>query len=172
MRPRRSIWLAAYASEPHSPPAGIGWAATCGARKDETFVPLRGTLTMYLGDSPERHEVSVGGLVHVEAGTALQIVNEGDQELVVIPEHWPGERLTLQIARLDCRRGAKQERGANAYWDSLMPEQEAWVLKKMRLAEFGERSARRKKAISYREDGILWIGRSGQHLPSGVPPPV
>jgi quercetin dioxygenase-like cupin family protein len=51
--------------------------------QDETFVPLRGTLTMYLGEPPERHEVTVGGLVHVEAGTALQIVNETDQEVVV-----------------------------------------------------------------------------------------
>jgi quercetin dioxygenase-like cupin family protein len=39
---------------------------------------------MYLGDPPERHEVHVGGLVHVEAGTVLQIVNETDEELVVL----------------------------------------------------------------------------------------
>jgi hypothetical protein len=26
--------------------------------QDETFVPLRGTLTMYLGEPPERHEVA------------------------------------------------------------------------------------------------------------------
>jgi hypothetical protein len=47
--------------------------------QDETFVPLRGTLTMYLGDPPERHHIPVGGLVHVEAGTAAQIVNETDE---------------------------------------------------------------------------------------------
>jgi hypothetical protein len=39
---------------------------------------------MYLGDPPERHEVPVGGLVHVEAGTVLQIVNESDDELVTL----------------------------------------------------------------------------------------
>ena len=32
---------------------------------------------MYLGDPPERHEVRFGAIVHPEAGTALQIVNEG-----------------------------------------------------------------------------------------------
>ena len=51
--------------------------------QDETFVPLRGTLTMYVGEPPERYEVPVGGLVHVEAGTVLQIVNETDEALVV-----------------------------------------------------------------------------------------
>lgn len=60
--------------------------------QDETFVPLRGTLTMYLGDPPERHEVPVGGLVHVEAGTVLQIVNETDEELVVLVCGAPPER--------------------------------------------------------------------------------
>lgn len=60
--------------------------------QDETFAPLRGTLTMYLGDPPERHEVPVGGLVHVEAGTVLQIVNETDEELVVLVCGAPPER--------------------------------------------------------------------------------
>jgi len=60
--------------------------------QDETFVPLRGTLTMYLGEPPERHEVAVGGLVHVEAGTVLQIVNEADEELVVFVCGAPPER--------------------------------------------------------------------------------
>jgi quercetin dioxygenase-like cupin family protein len=60
--------------------------------QDETFVPLRGTLTMYLGDPPARHEVPVGGLVHVEAGTVLQIVNEADEALVVFVCGAPPER--------------------------------------------------------------------------------
>jgi mannose-6-phosphate isomerase-like protein (cupin superfamily) len=50
--------------------------------QDETFVPVRGTLTMYLGEPPTRHEISVGGLVHVEAGTAQQMVNETDDEVL------------------------------------------------------------------------------------------
>jgi quercetin dioxygenase-like cupin family protein len=58
----------------------------------ETFVVLSGTLSMYLGEPPERHDVPVGGLVHVEAQTALQSANHGADDLVVYaygtpPEH-------------------------------------------------------------------------------------
>jgi len=60
--------------------------------QDETFVPVRGTLTMYVGEPPERYEVTVGGLVHVEAGTPLQIVNETDEEIVVFVCGAPPER--------------------------------------------------------------------------------
>jgi quercetin dioxygenase-like cupin family protein len=60
--------------------------------QDEAFVPVRGTLTMYLGDPPERHQVPVGGLIHVESGTPLQVVNEGDEDLVVFIYGAPPER--------------------------------------------------------------------------------
>ena len=58
--------------------------------QEETFVVVSGTLTMYLGDPPERHETD--GLVHVEAGTPLQIVNEGDEDLVLYIHGAPPER--------------------------------------------------------------------------------
>ena len=51
--------------------------------QEETFVPVSGTLTMYLGDPPERVDVEPGGLVHVEAGTELQGANHGDEELLI-----------------------------------------------------------------------------------------
>ena len=38
---------------------------------------------MYLGEPPQRHVVPVGGIVHVQAGTPLQTVNEGEEDLVV-----------------------------------------------------------------------------------------
>jgi quercetin dioxygenase-like cupin family protein len=60
--------------------------------QDETFIVIRGTLTMYLGDPPERHEMTQGGIVHVEAETPLQIVNEGDEELVLYAYGAPPER--------------------------------------------------------------------------------
>ena len=60
--------------------------------QEETFVVLAGTLSMYLGDPPERHDVGPGGLVHVEAGTALQTVNHGDEDLVVYAYGTPPER--------------------------------------------------------------------------------
>jgi quercetin dioxygenase-like cupin family protein len=51
--------------------------------QEETYVPVRGTLTMYLGDPPERHDVPVGGVVHVAAETLRQVANETAEELVV-----------------------------------------------------------------------------------------
>lgn len=60
--------------------------------QEETFVVVRGTLTMYLGEPPERHEVGEGGLIHVESGTPLQIVNEGDEELVLYAYGAPPQR--------------------------------------------------------------------------------
>jgi quercetin dioxygenase-like cupin family protein len=71
--------------------------AVAAGKQDETFVPLRGTLTMYLGEPPERHEVPVGGLVHVEAGTVLQIVNETDEEVVVCVCGAPPERAGAEM---------------------------------------------------------------------------
>jgi mannose-6-phosphate isomerase-like protein (cupin superfamily) len=59
--------------------------------QEETFVPLSGTLTMYLGEPPERVDVPVGGLVNVPAGTALQTVNHGDEDLLVYAYGYPPE---------------------------------------------------------------------------------
>jgi quercetin dioxygenase-like cupin family protein len=59
--------------------------------QEETFVVLAGTLTMYLGDPPERHDVPTGGLIHVEPGTPLQTVNHGDEDLVVYAYGTPPE---------------------------------------------------------------------------------
>src|SRR5881227_26555 len=50
------------------------------AVQEETFVVLAGTLSMYVGDPPQRVEVPTGGLVHVEPGTPLQSVNHGESE--------------------------------------------------------------------------------------------
>jgi quercetin dioxygenase-like cupin family protein len=53
------------------------------ALQEETFVVLAGTLTMYLGEPPERQDVSTGDLIHVEPGTPLQTANHGDEDLIV-----------------------------------------------------------------------------------------
>jgi quercetin dioxygenase-like cupin family protein len=60
--------------------------------QDETFVPLSGTLTMYLGDPPTRHDVPVGAIAHVEAGTAQQMTNETNDEVLVFVYGAPPER--------------------------------------------------------------------------------
>lgn len=59
--------------------------------QEETFVVLAGTLAMYLGDPPERRDVSTGGVIHVKPGTALQAMNPGDAELLVYAYGTPPE---------------------------------------------------------------------------------
>ena len=59
--------------------------------QEETFVVLAGTLSMYLGDPPERRDVPTGGLIHVDPGTPLQTANHGDDELVVYAYGFPPE---------------------------------------------------------------------------------
>jgi quercetin dioxygenase-like cupin family protein len=59
--------------------------------QEETFVPVSGTLTMYLGEPPERVEVPVGGLINVPAGTPLQTANHGDADLLVYAYGYPPE---------------------------------------------------------------------------------
>jgi mannose-6-phosphate isomerase-like protein (cupin superfamily) len=51
--------------------------------QEEVFVVLDGTLTVDLGEPPERHEIERGGVVVVESGTILQLRNAGSEELVL-----------------------------------------------------------------------------------------
>jgi mannose-6-phosphate isomerase-like protein (cupin superfamily) len=51
--------------------------------QEETFVVLAGTLTMLLGDPPERFTLGPESVVSVEPGTGIQLRNEGDVETVV-----------------------------------------------------------------------------------------
>ena len=44
---------------------------------------LDGTLTMLLGEPPERVDVAAGGIVAVHQDTALQVRNETDEDLVL-----------------------------------------------------------------------------------------
>jgi quercetin dioxygenase-like cupin family protein len=60
--------------------------------QEEVFVPLRGTLTMLLGEPPERHDVEPGGLIAVHPGTPMQARNETDEDVVFLaygapPQH-------------------------------------------------------------------------------------
>jgi quercetin dioxygenase-like cupin family protein len=65
--------------------------------QEETFVVLQGTLSIYTGDSPERHDVPAGSLVHVQAGTPLQSVNHGDADLVVYVYGYPPENENAEL---------------------------------------------------------------------------
>jgi quercetin dioxygenase-like cupin family protein len=59
--------------------------------QEETFVVLRGTLSMYVGEPPERNDVPAGSLITVDPGTPLQSVNHGDEDLVVYAYGYPPE---------------------------------------------------------------------------------
>ena len=61
------------------------------ARQEETFVVLSGTLSIYLGEPPERIDVPAGGLVRVDPGTPLQSANHGDEDLLVYAYGYPPE---------------------------------------------------------------------------------
>jgi mannose-6-phosphate isomerase-like protein (cupin superfamily) len=52
--------------------------------QEEVFVPLRGTLTMLLGEPGERVDVEPGGVVVVHPGTPLQPRNETDDEILFL----------------------------------------------------------------------------------------
>ncbi|HEX2044653.1 MAG TPA: cupin domain-containing protein [Gaiellaceae bacterium] len=59
--------------------------------QEEVFVVLDGTLTVDLGEPPERHEVPRGGVVVVQRGTILQLRNAGSEELVLFVYGAPPE---------------------------------------------------------------------------------
>jgi mannose-6-phosphate isomerase-like protein (cupin superfamily) len=60
-------------------------------RQEETFVVLKGTLTMYIGEPPERVDIPPGGVVVVDPMTPLQTANHGDQDLLVYAYGYPPE---------------------------------------------------------------------------------
>ena len=60
--------------------------------QEEVFVVLEGTLTVDLGEPPERHELERGGVLVVQPGTILQLRNAGDEELVLFIYGAPPEQ--------------------------------------------------------------------------------
>src|SRR3954471_7481668 len=63
------------------PPHSVGRRHQDHAQ-EEVFVVVSGTLTMLLGDEPERVDLGPGGVVKVEPMTPLQMRNETDDEVV------------------------------------------------------------------------------------------
>jgi mannose-6-phosphate isomerase-like protein (cupin superfamily) len=51
--------------------------------QEEVFVVLDGTLTVDLGEPPERHVLERGGVLVVQPRTALQLRNAGNEQLVL-----------------------------------------------------------------------------------------
>jgi mannose-6-phosphate isomerase-like protein (cupin superfamily) len=65
--------------------------------QEETFVVLAGTLSMYLGEPPKREDVPMGGLIHVDPGTALQTANHGEDDLILYAYGIPPESEHAEI---------------------------------------------------------------------------
>ena len=60
--------------------------------QEEVFVVLDGTLTVDLGEPPERHELARGSVLVVQKETILQLRNAGPNELVLFIYGAPPER--------------------------------------------------------------------------------
>src|SRR5947207_4493773 len=60
--------------------------------QEEVFVVLSGTLTMLLGDPPDRFDLPPLSVVAVEPRTPLQARNESDEELVLYIYGAPAEQ--------------------------------------------------------------------------------
>jgi quercetin dioxygenase-like cupin family protein len=60
--------------------------------QEEVFVVLDGTLTVDLGEPPERHELERGSILVVQPGQILQLRNAGDDELVLFIYGAPPEQ--------------------------------------------------------------------------------
>ena len=65
--------------------------------QEEAFVVLAGTLTMYVGDPPERIDVPTGGLIRIDPGTPLQAANHGSDDLLVYAHGHPPESESAEI---------------------------------------------------------------------------
>jgi mannose-6-phosphate isomerase-like protein (cupin superfamily) len=60
-------------------------------KQEEVFVVLEGTLTMLLGEPPERVDLPPQSVVNVEVDTPLQLFNAGDEEVAVFVYGAPPE---------------------------------------------------------------------------------
>jgi uncharacterized cupin superfamily protein len=49
--------------------------------QEEVFVVLSGTLTLDVGDPPERHVLAAGDIAAVSTDTRMQVRNDGEEEL-------------------------------------------------------------------------------------------
>jgi mannose-6-phosphate isomerase-like protein (cupin superfamily) len=73
-------------------PAHVRGRRHLDPQQEEVFVPIKGTLTMLLGEPPERVDVDPGEVVVVHIGTPMQARNETDEEILFFaygapPEH-------------------------------------------------------------------------------------
>ena len=65
--------------------------------QEEVFVILDGSVTMMLGDPPQREQLPARSIVRVAPGTPLQIQNESDGEATLLIWGAPPERGKAEI---------------------------------------------------------------------------
>ena len=73
-------------------PPGASGKRHADKAQEEVFVVLDGTLTVDLGEPPERHELERGSVLVVQPGTILQLRNAGEEELVLLIYGAPPEQ--------------------------------------------------------------------------------
>jgi mannose-6-phosphate isomerase-like protein (cupin superfamily) len=87
--PRRALDLTSAAALKESRarlwryPPGTRGRRHADLAQEEVFVVVSGTLTMLLGEPPERVELAAESVVAVEPGTPLQLRNDSGKEAVV-----------------------------------------------------------------------------------------
>jgi quercetin dioxygenase-like cupin family protein len=95
--PRSVAWLSDSMTRSRAnvwryPPGAIGKRHRDPVQ-EEVFVVLDGTLTVDLGEPPERHELERGSVLVVQPETILQLRNAGSHELVLFIYGAPPERV-------------------------------------------------------------------------------
>ena len=73
-------------------PAGSRGKRHADRVQEETFVIVSGTPSMFLGDPPDRVDLSPGSVVVVQPGTPLQIRNDGPDEATLFIVGAPPEQ--------------------------------------------------------------------------------
>ncbi len=73
-------------------PAGAKGKRHADHVQEETFVIVAGSPSMYLGEPPERVDLTPGSVVVVQPGTALQIWNHGADEATLFIVGAPPEQ--------------------------------------------------------------------------------
>jgi quercetin dioxygenase-like cupin family protein len=69
--------------------------------QEEVFCIVAGTLTMLLGEPPERFELAARSIVVVEPGTPLQLRNESDSDVFVFAYGAPHQPAGYRAEILD-----------------------------------------------------------------------
>ena len=69
--------------------------------QEEVFCVVEGTLTAYLGEPPERFELPPRSVAVVEAGTALQLRNESDADVVFFAYGAPAQSSDYVAEKLE-----------------------------------------------------------------------